>query len=171
MKKKLIIIAGLGAAWVAAYATSSTANGAIDSQAAFSRLKTLTGEWEANSSMGKVHESFESIAGGTALVERETSEHMPPMQTVYHLDGNRLLLTHYCALGNQPRMQANAYNASTGALSFAFLDATNLASPGAGHMHNAGYQFADSNHFTASWELFENGKKKTTETVQFTRVR
>src|SRR5713226_971817 len=66
---------------------------------AFARLKTLVGEWEADTKMGKAHVSYELIAGGTALK-------MPAMLTVYHLDGERLLLTHYCMAGNQPRMQA-----------------------------------------------------------------
>ena len=33
------------------------------------RLKTLVGEWEANTAMGRVHVSYELIAGGTSLVE------------------------------------------------------------------------------------------------------
>ena len=58
---------------------------------AFARLKTLVGEWEGDTGMGKAHLSYELIAGGTALVERETAEKMPAMLTVYHLDGDRLV--------------------------------------------------------------------------------
>src|SRR5579884_3213650 len=124
----------------------------VDPAAAFQRLKTLAGEWEADSSMGKAHLTYEVIAAGTAVVERETMGDMSPMMTVYHLDGNRLMLTHYCIVGNQPRMQARRFDPATGELQFDFLDATNLSSPRAAHIHNGRIRFVDSNHFTGEWD-------------------
>jgi hypothetical protein len=138
--------------------------------AAFARLKTLVGAWDADTSMGKVHLRYELISGGTALVEHESSDKMPEMLTVYYLDGGRLLLTHYCAMGNQPRLEARAFNPATGELDFRFLDATNLASPAAGHMHNATFRLGDHDHFSAQWEFYEDGRPKVTETAQYTRV-
>lgn len=138
--------------------------------AAFARLKTLAGEWEADTRMGKTYLSYEVIAGGTALVERETAEKMPAMLTVYHMDGGRLLLTHYCMAGNQPRMQAHVYNPESGELEFQFLDATNL-SPGAGHMHNARFRFVDRDHLWSEWEFYENGQRKISEAFQYTRIK
>jgi hypothetical protein len=166
MKIRCLFLAGMLAAGAA------TAHDTVaDSKAAFSRLKTLVGEWEADTGMGKVHVSYELIAGGTALVERESSEKMPAMLTVYFVDGGRLLLTHYCVAGNQPRMQAQTFDAATGEMEFQFLDATNLASPDAGHMHNARIRVLDDKHFSAAWQFYENGKPKMTETAQYTRVR
>src|SRR5690348_9833305 len=75
----------------------------IDAAAAFSRLKSLAGEWQADTQTGKAYLKYEVIAAGTAVMERETAEKMPEMLTVYHLDGKRLVLTHYCMAGNQPR--------------------------------------------------------------------
>ena len=142
-----------------------------DATAAFTRLKALVGEWEGDTQMGKAHLTYELIAGGSALVERETMGNMPPMMTVYHIDGSRLLLTHYCATGNQPRMQARRYDPATGELVFEFLDATNLAGPRAGHMHNAKIRLRDNDHFSGEWEFYENGERKNTEAAQYTRVR
>jgi hypothetical protein len=169
--KQLLVIATALLASAAIKAASPKDETSIDSTAAYSRLKSLVGEWEADTQMGKSHLSFELIAGGTALVERESGEKMPAMMTVYHLDGSRLLLTHYCMAGNQPRMQARAFNPESGELDFRFLDATNLASPNAGHMHNVKFHLADNNHFTAAWEFYENGQPKMTENVEFTRVK
>jgi hypothetical protein len=146
------------------------AESAIDPKVAFARLKSLAGEWEADTQMGKVQVSYEVIAGGTAVVERESGEKMPVMLTLYHLDNGRLLLTHYCAAGNQPRMQASAYSPQTGELEFRFLDATNLAE-GAGHMRNARFRFLTSDRLESRWEFHENGKLKSTETWQYKRVR
>src|SRR5207302_4729156 len=109
------------------------ADPAVDAKAAFARLKSLAGEWEADTSMGKSHVTYEVIAGGATVLERETISNMHDMLTAYHLDGDRLLLTHYCMAGNQPRMQALGYDNKTGELRFEFLEATNLASPQAGH--------------------------------------
>jgi hypothetical protein len=137
---------------------------------AFARLKTLAGEWEADTEMGKVHLTYELIAGSNVLTERFSSEKMPVMLTVYHLDGKRLLLEHYCMAGNQPRMQAKPFRAGSEELEFEFLDATNLASPGAGHMHSAKIRFLDNNHLVSEWQYFENGQRKFTETAQYARV-
>lgn len=144
----------------------------IDTQAAFARLKTLAGEWEGSSAdMGKVRLTFEVVAGGTAILERETGEKMPTMLTMYHLDGNRLLLTHYCMAGNQPRMQAKSFNDKTGELAFDFVDATNLVNPAAGHMHAVKIQFVDANTLTSAWQFYENNQPKFSESARYTRIR
>lgn len=171
MTKKLLFCAGLLLVWLAAYAAGPNPQNQVDAKAAYARLGNLAGEWEADTSMGKVRVTYELIAGGSALVERDTMEHMPPMETIYYLDGNRLLLTHYCMLGNQPRLEARAYDAKAGTLAFGFLDATNLANPAASHMHNATLRFVDDKHLKSDWELFENGTKKSSETFELARVR
>ena len=142
----------------------------VDALAAFSRLKTLVGEWEGQTSMGKARLYYELTAAGTTLVERESGEKMPPMMTMYHLDGKRLLLTHYCAAGNQPRMQATAYDAAKSEIEFSFLDATNLK-PGAGHMHDAKLRLIGGNQLHSTWTFYENGKPKSTERFEYTRVK
>lgn len=168
MKTHTLLISALLLAPLAIPAANSESSPA---GAAFQQLKSLAGEWEANGVNGKSHLSYELIAGGTALVERFSSPQMPSMLTVYTLDGQRLLLTHYCMAGNQPRMVAQPYDAAARELKFEFLDAGNLADPAAGHMHNARFRFMDANHFTSEWDFYENGKRKLTETEQYTRVR
>ncbi|MGA2131427.1 MAG: hypothetical protein ABSH50_03855 [Bryobacteraceae bacterium] len=170
MQRHLLIIAIAALAVGAAQAAGPTSEIATG-PAAYAKLKTLVGEWEADTAMGKAHLTYELIAGGTSLVERESAAKMPDMLTVYYLDGDRLLLTHYCMAGNQPRMQARAFNAETGEVDFRFLDATNLANPAAGHMHNVKIHVVDHNHFASEWQFFENGQPKMTETAQYTRVK
>lgn len=170
MKTRLFLITALFAASIALPAADLKPGQSTDASAAFARLKTLVGHWEANTSSGKVHLSYELVSGDTALLERESSETMPSMVTVYYVDGGRLLLTHYCMAGNQPRMQAKVFKADTGELDFQFLDATNLASPSAGHMHNATIRLVDANHLASEWQFYENGKQKFSERAQYTRV-
>jgi hypothetical protein len=170
MRTRTFLIANLLLASAALHAGGNKQDASVDTKAAFARLKTLTGEWQADTKMGKAHLSYELIAGGASLVERVTGENMPAMLTVYYLDGNRLMLTHYCMAGNQPRMQAHSFDPKTGELQFQFLDATNLSN-GGGHMHNATLRLSDNDHFTADWEFFEGGLRKTNESFQYTRVR
>jgi len=171
MKTQFFLITTLIAASAALQSADSKPNSSSNADAAFARLKTLVGEWEGTTNSGKVHLSYELVSGDTALLERESSETMPTMLTVYYVDGGRLLLTHYCDVGNQPRMQVKAFNAGTGELDFQFLDATNLTSPGAGHMHNVKIRIVDNSHLVSEWQFYENGKPKFSETAQYTRVR
>lgn len=166
MRKYLLPLAGLLLAAPALFAGSPPA---IDAKAALDRLRSLAGTWESKSDRGTFRITYEVLSGGSAVVERVMVENMP-METIYHLDGSRLLLTHYCMLGNQPRMEAKEFNPETGELKFEFLDVTNLAHPGAAHMRNVTYRFADADHLSADWQLFEDGALKSTEHFQAARV-
>jgi hypothetical protein len=77
---------------------------------------------------------------------------------VYHRDGSGLMLTHYCAAGNQPRMRADSTAAPGNRISFRFLDIANLASPEAGHMRTLSATLTDANHLVQEWSYREKGK-------------
>ena len=171
MKTNLFLIANLLLTSAAVRASDNPADKSMDAKAAFARLKGLVGEWQADTSRGKARLTYELIAGGTSLVERESGENMPAMLTVYHMDGARLMLEHYCMAGNQPRMEARSFDSKTGELRFQFLDATNLAGKEAGHMRNATIRFVDGEHLSAAWEFYEGGQRKSTERAEYTRVR
>jgi hypothetical protein len=147
---------------------------AINDEAAFAQIKSLAGEWEGKDANGTSHLRYEVVSGGSAVLERFENEQMGPanaMVTVYYLDGGHLRLTHYCMAKNQPRMQAESFDAGAGELRFGFLDATGMSSAEAGHMHNAAFHFVDANHFASNWQFFEGGKPKFDESVQYTRVK
>ena len=92
-----------------------------------------------------------------------------------------LLTTPGSAWGNGPDAnaadrQSSRSNATPGWLlpvSFdsSFLDATNLASPGAGHMHGARYTLENPDRFTTVWDFVKDGKVAYSETQHFTRSR
>jgi hypothetical protein len=158
-----------GSLWAANVSNST------DSTAAFAQLRSLAGDWESKAPDGKKsHSHYEVISGDSAVVEHFESDALGPanaMVTVYYLDGEHLRLTHYCMAHNQPRMQAESFDPSTGELRFAFLDATGISGPEVGHMHNVTFRFVDADHFTTDWQFFEGGKPKMTESMQYTRVR
>lgn len=149
-------------------------DGGAMATAAFERLKGLEGVWEADLGGGdKARSRIEVIAGGSAIVDRYQDTKLgrgKEMVTVYHLDGDRLLLTHYCVAGNQPRMKLESFDPTTGELRFEFLDATGLRRPGAGHMHRALYRLEDSRHFSTVWDWVEKSKTTSQEAEHYTRV-
>ena len=89
----------------------------------------------------------------------EITGHGENMISMIHFDGaNRLLLTHYCGAGNQPRMQASA-SPDGKTITFNFLDATNLDSPQSGHMDHVAIAVLDANHHTEEWTFTDHGKE------------
>jgi hypothetical protein len=174
-----VSIWGLGAAiatvlwlWLGLAGTVANAAGKETNAAeAFAKLKTLAGKWEATSSRGKVTTSYEVISNGSAVVEHLNVPSEDEMLTVYHLDGNRLVLTHYCTVGNQPHMQAEAYDAASNQLVFDFAGGGNLSDTNVGHMHNTVFKFVSADEFAAKWTFQENGKPKFVENIEYRRVK
>ena len=160
----------LAATVSAGAARKAPANTEVDPGTAFSRLKALVGDWDAESSRGKAHSRFELIAGGSVLLEHFTEPGGQEMLTAYHLDGSRLVLTHYCVAGNQPQMVAEKFDSASGELDFAFAGGSNIA-PGAGHMHDAVFHLASNDHFDAKWDFVEAGKVKFSEEIHYTRTK
>ena len=80
------------------------------------------------------------------------------MITMFNLDGDRLLLTHYCGAGNQPRMRASA-SPDGKTVTFDFVDATNLKSSSDPHMYRVVFNFIDPNHHTEEWHFQLPGKE------------
>jgi hypothetical protein len=130
-----------------------------DAQKSFDQLKSLAGSWEGKNSMGQsVQVSYRMTAGGSALMS-EIVGHGETMISMINFDGpNRLLLTHYCAVGNQPRMQASA-SPDGKTITFNFLDATNLDSPQSGHMDHVVIALLGADHHIEQWNFIDHGKE------------
>ncbi len=128
----------------------------------FDRLRSLVGEWQGTGSDGKaVHLVYTLTSGGSAVMEQIDPEGDHSMVTMYHRDGDRLMLTHYCSTGNQPRMRAGKPPADGKSLTFSFVDATNLAKPSDPHMVKVVMNFADEDHFTEEWTFHGSEKDQT----------
>ena len=137
----------------------------------FGPLASLVGEWQGKDPEGKpMTASYQWIGGGTSLVETMTKTEKPMMMTMYHTNKGNLMLTHYCKLGNQPRMRADMPENDAKSLSFHFVDITNLANPTDAHMHKVSFNFQDQDHFTQEWMLSKDGKELP-HRFEFTRVK
>lgn len=131
-----------------------------DAQKSFAQVTSLSGDWTGKASNGhEVEVSFREIAGGSAIMS-EIHGHGPEnMVSMFHMDGpNRLLITHYCGAGNQPRMLAST-SPDGKTITFTYLDATNLATPDAGHMSQLVIVVLDANHHTEDWTFKDHDKE------------
>ncbi|MGD2115089.1 MAG: hypothetical protein PVG07_08550 [Acidobacteriota bacterium] len=147
---------------------------------AFDDLKSLAGHWQGTSQKGKrVTIDYEVVADGSAVVERfgfvddesgkgSTETEDDVMLTVYHLDGEELMLTHYCMTGNQPTMRAEALGGDE--VRFELSGVTNLATPEAGHMHRAVVRFQGPDRLSTAWTFREDGEDRFTEVIDAERV-
>ena len=165
------VVAGAGLLFLAAVTAALPGpESKVDAGAAFSRLQGLAGEWTIEGSRGKGHSQFQLIAGGSVVLERFAEPGGGEMLTAYHLDGGKLVLTHYCMAGNQPHMVAEKFDASSGELVFGFAGGANIAE-GTGHMHDAAFRLISGDRFDARWDFVEGGKLKFSEEVRYTRVK
>jgi hypothetical protein len=150
-----VILAALA---LAATSALSQSDAQSDAQKAFDTIKSMPGSWEGKTLNGSpVQVTFKVTGGGSAVMSEILGKE--DMISMFHLDGpNKLLLTHYCSIGNQPRMQASV-SPDGKTMTFNFVDATNLDSPDAGHMQRMILTLLDDNHHTEEWIFINHGKE------------
>ena len=139
-------------------------------QASFDKLKTLAGNWEgtAGGVLSKV--SYRVISNGSVIEETMQNGTEDTMVTIYHLDGDRLMVTHYCGAGNQPRMVATPDPGKLNVFAFKFLDATNLSSTQEGHMRDLVLTIVDKDHITQQWTWHTQNKEEKMELFKLART-
>jgi hypothetical protein len=136
---------------------AASAFAASSAQQSFEQLKSLEGRWAGTSMNGQpVEVDYRVTSNGSAMMSEIKGKE--DMISMFNLDGDRVLLTHYCAMGNQPRMVASG-SPDGKTLTFNFLDATNLATPDAGRMTRVILSMPDANHHTEEWIFSDHGKE------------
>jgi hypothetical protein len=201
----LAVVLALGAT-VASLAQTSGGGGA-DPKALFEELKKLQGDWDAQwqsrtyqADKPAVRTQIRVIAGGTAVRETTGTGTDQEMASIYHLDGNDLVITHYCALGNQPQMRlsktksklakAGAAAAAAGdnatTLSFGLSRVSNLAppvtakagtaaaakkNPASSYMRLDEIKIVNPDLVETHWTIFQNGKKFAERVSTLKRVK
>jgi hypothetical protein len=121
-------------------------------QKSFEQLKALEGTWEGTFEGMTMQVTLRVTSRGNALMHEMRGAGPDDPITMFHLDGERLLLTHYCDAGNQPRMAATI-SPDGKTIVFDFLEATNLLPSQHGHMQRATFTFIDADHHTERWEF------------------
>src|SRR5260221_4691004 len=133
----------------------------------FDELKKLEGHWSSDQKEHAADVTYKLSSGGSVLVETMAMANHAEMITMYHPDGEGLALTHYCMLGNQPRMKA-AKDQKPGVIKFEGDGGTNMK-PDDKHMHTLTVTFVDADHIKQDWTLFDGGKEQTVVTIMLAR--
>jgi hypothetical protein len=130
------------------------------SNAGLEKMKSLVGEWVAADENGQPTEQVVSVikltAGGSAVHETLFPGQEHEMVSIYTVDGDDLVMTHYCMLGNQPRMKADPMSPKN-SIRFEFAGGGNLDPAKDKHMHAATLTFVDADHLQVDGIGWENG--------------
>lgn len=138
-------------------AAPPAATPASRAEAAFARLSALVGRWKGRFHNGREHEvTYRLTAGGTVLMETWALSPTRESLTLYHLDGDALVATHYCPQGTQPRLQL-ATGGDHDRLSFEFRDGTSLQSSERSHQHSFWIELRDDDTYLRSETYVQNG--------------
>ena len=152
---------------ISAYLGKTDSHSNAEIRALLHPLAKLAGEWCEEGS-DKVAVSYAVTAGGSVLVETLFPGTKMEMLTLYHVDGKDLVLTHYCMLGNQPKMKA-AEKFDGASLAWTCTSVSNAASHDEPHMHSLVMTLTDDDHLKHSWGMCEKGKE--TGKKEFSLVR
>jgi hypothetical protein len=139
----------------------------------FQQMKQLVGVWKGTELEGHMDDkniqvNYTLTSGGSALVETLTPGTPHEMVSVYADEGGKLGMTHFCMLGNHPRMQLT--KAMPNELDFEMKDRGAIGAKEA-HMHALTIYFQDNDHIMQRWTSYENGKEKNTVTFKLARAK
>ena len=133
-----------------------------DAATAFEFLKTLTGNWDRS---GDAHDhggdshgvTFRNTAAGSSVMETIFPGEDMEMISIYHMDGDSLLMTHYCALQNAPILKFEKSD-KPGEIKFVFHGGTNFDPKVDPHVHEGVLRVKDANTVESSFVGYSNGK-------------
>jgi hypothetical protein len=128
--------------------------------AGLEKMKKLAGTWLVADQSGKPTDQVASIikvtAGGSAVHETLFPGQPQEMVSIYTVDGPDLIMTHFCVLGNQPRLKADP-NSSANQIAFQFTGGGNLDPKKDKHMHDVTLTIVDVDHIEVNATAWDKG--------------
>jgi hypothetical protein len=131
---------------------------AAAAKAGFDRMVALQGDWVGDGPPdvpGEMTVNYKLTGGGSTLVETLFAGKPQEMVTVYTVEDGQLMLTHYCMLGNQPRMRAEPLDDNV--LAFHFVGGANIDPQQDPHMHDAVFEFVSDDELVTQWTGWSGG--------------
>jgi hypothetical protein len=155
--KRTLLFSAVGMMALVAAAASLAAD-KTKSEEAFDRLASLKGEWEGQQDGVKINLIYTLTANGSALMEEFRPERGPVMITMFTVDGDHLIATHYCSAKNQPQMVTSTITDAQKPMAFSLARIAGLKSPD--DFHNTGLTVIqeDNDHLIQEWTYQSKGK-------------
>lgn len=167
-------VIALGLALGGLLPASSAPAGPEAARATFDKFLGLTGAWRTVSTKGWTETTtYEVIARGSVVMSTTTFRDAPEskMVTMFYLDGDQLVATHYCEARNQPHLLAEEISADGSRVVFRFAGGGNLPDRDHGHMDQAVYEFPSPDVVRSRWTWYQDGEERWLEDVEETRIR
>src|SRR5439155_27176041 len=100
---------------------------------AFDRLSSLKGEWKGEIKCIDTTLIYTVTANSCALMEQCRPGQGPKMITMFTVDGDHLIATHYCSAKNQSQMATPSITDAQRRLAFSVVRVTGRKSPDVWH--------------------------------------
>jgi hypothetical protein len=142
-----------------------------DAKKAFEKLKTLAGSWQGSIMGIPINFTIRAASSGTAILhEGNTDGGSPPNHeiTMFYVEGDRLLATHYCDAGNRARFEGKM-SSDGKTIEFSFLDVA--GSTRGGYLKGMALTMIDANHHIAELTFVMPDGKAIPLRGEFTRTK
>ena len=120
----LLVLMGRGTAVAQTMSPPTNDSAPSDAQKAFDKMKTLAGSWQGTIMGRLLNVTIRPASSGTTILYEATNGAggVPDHEiTMFYVDGDRLLATHYCDAGNRPRFEGKM-SPDGNTVEFSFLD-------------------------------------------------
>ena len=131
-------------------------------------VKQLEGRWTIEGEGGPGETEFHVSSAGSAVREVMFPGSPHEMTNMYALDGNALVMTHYCAGGNQPRMRATRL--ADGRIAFEADGVSDLGAPDEVYMGEMTLVLVDPDHVEQHWRAFQGDQLDHEMVFRLTRA-
>lgn len=129
----------------------------------FKQLSAMVGDWEGVQDGVPISVTYTLTGDGSALMEfmKPGNSAAGAMVTMFTVDGDHLIATHYCAVGNQPQMVTGIPGSLADGVAFSLARVTGLKTPD--DWHNTGLTVIqeDKDHITQRWTYSYKGQTGT----------
>ena len=156
----ICLVVAMGHGTSVAQTTSPPTNAAApsDAQKAFEKMKTLAGTWQGTIMGKSIHITMRVASSGSAILHEATAGSPPPDHeiTMFYVEGDRLLATHYCDGRNRARLEGKM-SPDEKTIEFSFLDVAGGTQGGL--VKRMGFTMIDANkHVIELTFIMPNGK-------------
>lgn len=164
------------ALWVLASAAAAQSN-VPTSFPPMAKMRSLAGTWRGevvNSPVEKEKGArviYESVSGGQAVMERLLmgTDESTEMVSMYHQQGDQLMMTHYCSSNTQPRLRTNGYPRDLSEFKFDFVDSTNILKANWMNIVSLTLQFPEKDRLRQTWRSHDSRERPVV--LELRRVR